>query len=146
MFLGEVLSSGSIPVLETMLRFAGQRQQLINHNIANLSTPDFRPVDADPAGFQKLLSSAISERRARTGGMHGELELRGSREVGVGADGGLMLMPRTFSGNVLRHDRNNGDLDRVMQANAENAAVYRVTSELLRGRYQQIKDAIAERV
>jgi len=146
MFIDDVLSSGSMPSLEATFRFAGQRQQLINHNIANMSTPNFQPVDVDPAGFQKMLSKAINERRERTGGMHGELRLDGSREIVQESSGDLRLTPRTFMSNILAHDRNNADLDRLMQANAENAAVYRVASELLRGRYQQLRDAIGERV
>ena len=46
MFLDEILTSGAIPTLEATLRFAGARQAIINHNIANLETPYFRPKDA----------------------------------------------------------------------------------------------------
>lgn len=146
MMIEDLLSSGAVPALEMTLRFAGQRQGLINHNIANMSTPNFRPVDADPGSFQKSLDRAIRERRERTGGMHGGLRWDGGGEVALDERGGMRLTPRTFSTNILAHDRNNTDEIRLMQANAENAAVYRIASELLRGRYQQLKDAIAERV
>jgi hypothetical protein len=78
--------------------------------------------------------------------MQGRLCFEGNREIALDPEGGLRLMPRTGSGNILFHDRGNSDEIRLMQANAENAAMYRVTSEMLRGRYQQIREAIAERV
>ena len=146
MFIDELLTSGSIPSLEATFRFAAQRQQIINHNIANLETPFFRPLDVSTAGFQRSLDAAIQERRAASGGMRGELPLRSNREVSWDSDGSVRLTPQTGSGQILFHDRSNNDEIRLMQANAENAAVYRITSEVLRGRYQQIKDAIAERV
>jgi flagellar basal-body rod protein FlgB len=146
MFIDELLSSGAIPSLETTFRFAGERQKLINHNVANLETPNFRPLDVSTDGFQRALSRAIERRRSETGGMSGRLDLEGSREVAADASGDLTLTPRTGSGNILFHDRTNSDEIRLMQANAENAAVYRISSEVLRSRYQQIKDAIAERV
>jgi flagellar basal-body rod protein FlgB len=146
MFVDDLLSSGALPSLEMTLRFAGQRQQLINHNIANLDTPNFRPVDADPKQFQRMLAEAIDRRREETGGMQGELSWQPTRELRKDEGGELRIEPRTPSPNILFHDRNNRDLDRLMQANAENAAVYRVTTEILRGRYQMMRDAIAERV
>lgn len=146
MFLSGLLNSGAIPVLEATLRFAGQRQQIINHNIANLETPNFRPLDVSPAGFQRALESAIRRRREAGGGMSGPLPLEDTRELKFGRDGTLEVTPSTASGHILFHDRSNGDEIRLMQANAENATVYRVAGELLRTRYQQLRDAIAERV
>ncbi len=146
MFIDELLSSGAIPSLETTFRFAGERQKVINHNIANLETPNFRAMDVSTDGFQKALDKAIQKRREQNGGMFGALEIEDTREISVDSSGGLALTPRTGSGNILFHDRSNTDEIRLMQANAENATVYRVATELLRGRYQQIKDAIAERV
>ena len=145
MFLDEVLSAGAIPVLESTLRFAGARQNIINHNIANLETPNFIPLDVSTTGFQKALGDAIQRRRDANGGMMGDLDIQG-REVRSTESGDLQLLPRTPSGNILFHDRSNSDEIRLMQANAENAAAYRVSGELLRSRYQQIRDAIAERV
>jgi flagellar basal-body rod protein FlgB len=146
MFISDILTSGAIPSLELTLRFAGERQKVINHNIANLDTPNFRPVDVSTAGFQRSLAEAIRQRRERAGGMHGQLALEDTREVRGLPDGSLGLTPRTPSGHILFHDRNNCDEIRLMQDNAENATVYRIASEALRGRYQQLRDAIAERV
>jgi flagellar basal-body rod protein FlgB len=146
MFINEVLSSGAIPSLEATFRFAAQRQQIINHNIANLETPNFLARDVSPAGFQSALHAAIQKRRGETGGMTGELHFDPTSEIQWADDGSVRLVPRTLSDQILYHDRSNNDEVRLMQANAENAAVYRIASEVLRGRYQQIRDAIGERV
>ena len=44
----DLANAGSAPVLEQVLRFAGARQRLLAHNIANVDKPDFRPVDESP--------------------------------------------------------------------------------------------------
>jgi flagellar basal-body rod protein FlgB len=146
MFIDELLSSGAIPSLETTFRFAGARQNVIIHNIANLETPNFRPLDVSTDGFQRALGRAIQKRRETSGGMFGDLNLEDTREIHSDQGGNLTLTPKTGSGSILFHDRNNSDVERLMQANAENAMVYRTTSEMLHGRYQQLKDVIAQRV
>jgi flagellar basal-body rod protein FlgB len=146
MFIDELLSAGAIPSLEATFQFAGARQKLINHNIANLETPNFQAADVSTDGFQKALDQAIQKRRQTNGGMFGDLELEETSEIHPDASGGFTLTPRTGAGNILFHDRSNNDEIRLMQANAENATVYRISSEMLRSRYQQIKDAIGERV
>jgi flagellar basal-body rod protein FlgB len=143
--LSDVLNSGAVPSLELSLRFAGLRQRQIAHNIANLSTPNFQQADVSPGGFQKMLAGAIEDRR-RGSRPNGPLDWAETRELRRGSAGSLQLVPRTASGGILAHDRNNRDLERLMQDHAENAAFYRISAELLRTRYQQIREAIAERV
>jgi flagellar basal-body rod protein FlgB len=145
-FIGDILNSGAVPALEATLRFAGERQKLIAHNIANLTTPNFIQTDVSPANFQRSLAAAVDRRRPRNGGMQGPVDIDGGRDLRFAEDGGLALTPRDTSGNILFHDRNNRDLERLMQDQTENSGVYRITSELLRSRYQMIRDAIAERV
>lgn len=127
------------------MRFAGARQQVIASNIANITTPDYRQKDLDPTRFAQSLRRAIDDRRARTGNQRGDLHLRDNGEFGVGADGRLQVTPSNSSSNILFHDRNNRDLERLMQDNAENVAAYRLSAELLRSRFEILKSAIAER-
>lgn len=132
-----------------MMRFTGQRQRLLAHNVANLTTPNFQTVDVSPRGFQEMLGEAVAKRRKRTGGVSGELEMRGSREVRVGRDGGLTLRPDTGVGNMggpLLHDRNNRDVERLMQAMTENYGAYRVAADLMRSRAGVLRTAISQRV
>lgn len=140
-----LVNSGAIPVLEASLRFAAGRQTLLAHNIANIDTPDFRPMDVSTADFQRALGEAIDARRAR-GLDEGDLPFENTREVARHADGTLTLTPRTGSGSILFHDRNNRDLERMMQDLAENVGAFRVASDLLRHRFEHLRSAIGERV
>ena len=144
--LGDITSYGALPALEASMRFAAARHPLILNNIANLSTPDYRPMDVSVEGFQKALRQAIDERRTANGGQSGSLPLSDSREVGVLADGRLALRPSTPSDNILFHDRNNRDLERTMQSLVENSTVFRVSTELIKNRFDLLRSAIAERV
>ena len=143
--INQLDNAGALPVLDRMMRFAAGRQKLIAHNIANFDTPEFRPVDVDPRAFQDQLAEAVETRRARNPAS-GVLELESTREVQPLPDGRLRLDPRTGSGNILFHDRNNRDLERTMQSLVENAAMFRLASDLYRNRNRVITEAIAERV
>ncbi len=141
-----IANSDAIPVLEQVMRYAGQRQRLIAHNIANIDTPNFIQLDVSPAAFQANLRKAVENRRQRTGGMHGPLEWDETPQLRKDDDGELTLNPLTPSNNILFHDRNNRDTERLMQDLAENVTVFRVATDLLRSRYQLLNSAIAERV
>ena len=149
----QLANSGPLPALEMAIRFAAGRQRVIAHNIANISTPNFQPTDVSPRAFQKVLGEAIDARRGRTGGLDGDLTWSATREIapagrstsrGRSSDA-LELTARTDSDGVLVHDRNNRDVERLMQANAENAAVFRVATELRRQHTTMLNMAISER-
>lgn len=142
--MSEIGSSGAVPALEKLMSFAGQRQRLIAHNIANISTPNFRQMDVSVSGFQQALGQAIDRKRERGGA--GDLEIQETSELAVDAQGGLILRPGTTGPGVLAHDRNNRDLETLMKDLVENAATYRLASDLLRSRFEILRSAIAERV
>ncbi|HVZ92892.1 MAG TPA: hypothetical protein VG797_00125 [Phycisphaerales bacterium] len=144
MFISDLLNSGSLPVLETAAQFAGRRQTLLAHNIANLSTPNFQPADVSVKDFQASLAEAV-DRRRKQGGDGAPLDLKPTREIEMKAGGGLALTPRTGTGNVLFHDRNTRDLERLMQDLAENTAAFRVATDLFKSRLELINQAIRER-
>lgn len=146
MMLDDVLSSGALPALEATIRFAGQRNRLIAHNIANITTPNFQQMDVDPADFQSLLARAVDSRRGRMGGGHGRLDLKGDRQIRVRRDGSMDLRPLSPMGGVLAHDRNNRDLETLMQNLAENLAAYQVATDLMRSRMGTLGVAITQRV
>lgn len=140
---GEISTSGAAPALEAAMRFASARQKVLSHNIANITTPDFRPSDVSVEGFQAQLKRAVDARRGRN--RMGGLPIEDTREVQRDGWGGLRLLPQTPSRNVLFHDRNNRDLEVSMQGLVENASAFRVAADLLRSRYQTIAAAISER-
>ena len=140
-----VVNSDAIPVLERLLQFAGTRHRLITHNIANLSTPDFRPVDLSVERFQVALGEAIDERRSRRGNAGGDLV--------TGASTGSTLdplkdafEPRPNGENILFHDRNDRNLESIMQDLVENYSVFRMAAEFTRSRFELINSAIRERI
>jgi flagellar basal-body rod protein FlgB len=140
---GELVNSGATAALESVIRFAGGRQRIIAHNIANLTTPGFQSVDVSVGAFQAQLRAAIEQRRAEGG--TAELKLGASDEVEVGDDGSMRLTPRSGGDGVLMHDRNNRNLERSMQDLVENATAFRVAADLLRARQQLLNAAISER-
>jgi flagellar basal-body rod protein FlgB len=142
----DLANSGATPVLEKVLQFAAHRQKLIAHNISNMGTPDFRPMDVSTRDFQKALAKAVDKRRGETSGTHGELEFGGNSEVQAASSGRLSITPKTASGNILRHDRNNSDLERMMQDLAENTLTYRATADLIKREHDLVKMAISQRV
>ena len=146
MILDDVLSSGALPALEATIRFAGQRNRLIGHNIANVTTPNFQQKDVSPRDFQQWLAEAVDERRAKTGGAHGELKRDNDRQCRVQRDGGFEIEPLKSNGGVLAHDRNNRDLELLMQDLAENLAAYQVATDLMRSQMGTIGVAISQRV
>ena len=147
MIFDDLANAGAAPVLEQMLKFAGARQRLLAHNLANIDTPNFVPLDVSPRAFQEHLARAARKRAAATGGETGALELTDTDEVTFGQGAGAMtLTPATPSGNILYHDRNNRDLERLMQAVAENQLAFRTASDLLRRQNDLLRSAIAQRV
>lgn len=145
----ELGQSGAKPVLAAMMRFAGARQRLLAHNIANLDTPNFIPMDVSPGGFAAELRKAVEERRE---GRTQRLAISSSDEVrsasgGTVLDNGpLVLHPATASGNILYHDRNNRDLERLMQALSENQLAYKTAADLLKREHDVLRIAISGRV
>ena len=142
----DLSSAGAKQSLGLMLRFAAQRQKILAHNIANIDTPGFQGKDVDPKKFQKMLGDAIDERRERNGGAFGALKLGSSREIETDSRGNLKLNPMTATDGVLFHDRNQRDLERMMQDLVENASMFRVAADLMRQQRSQIQSAIAQRV
>ena len=57
--------SGSVQSRERLVQFTGQRHTVLANNIANISTPRFRPGDLDVKAFQAELGSYSDELAAK---------------------------------------------------------------------------------
>ena len=140
-----MFSYGSMPVLERMVQFTGARQEMIAHNIANLSTPYYKPTDLDPAQFQAQLRDALQERSRKANPMRRDLELKNSEQVRNGRDG-MQFRPQANNENILFHDQNNRDVERTMQDLVENALAHRTSVELLKSQFDLLRTAIRGRL
>lgn len=136
---------GSMPVLERMVQFTGARQELIAHNVANLSTPYFKPTDLDPVKFQQQLRDALDHRSRKPNGMRRDLELGSTKQIRV-RNGQMQFRPEQQNENILFHDQNNRDVERTMQDLVENALAHRTSVELLKSQFDLLRTAIRERV
>jgi flagellar basal-body rod protein FlgB len=164
--LKSLTHSDGIPALERLMQFTGQRHRLIVNNVANPSTPGFRPADVSPETFQRQLGEAIDAKRAGRANAAGAivgnglfddapaaggvgagrtLDLRSNKEIDVTADR-MILHPQPVSDNVLFHDGNDRSVERIMQDLVENFMTYRMAAQFLRSRLDQISTAIRERV
>jgi flagellar basal-body rod protein FlgB len=140
-----VTNADAIPVLERLMQFTGRRHRLIVHNVANLDTPQFRPADVSVKDFQAQLGEAIDRRRAGHANAGGRLDLPSTRQVTV-TETGLDLHPSPVGENILFHDGNDRNPERIMQSLVENFITFRTAADLLKSRFNLINTAISERV
>ena len=140
-----VTNAGAIPALERLLQFAGGRHRVIVNNIANLDTPGFRPVDVSVDAFQSRLGEAVDRSRNTNGNAGGELQIQSGDGIEF-APNGMVLHPTPRGDNILFHDGNDRDPEKLMQSLVENFMTFRAASDLLRNRFDLINTAIRERL
>lgn len=140
-----LFDSGAVGTLERLVQFTGERHRVLTHNIANLSTPNFRPRDIDPEAFQRNLREALESRRRRPNPVAGPLELKDTRQLRF-EDGHIAVTPEPMDDNILFHDRNNRDLERIMQSLAENTLAHNAGIEMLKNEFDMLRMAIRERM
>jgi len=141
----QMFNTGAMPALERLVQFTAARHKVIAHNVANLSTPGFRPRELDPADFQQALGEAIDRRRERFGGPRGDMNLQDTRQMHF-TDESIELQPGFADDNILFHDRNNRSLEHQMKSLAENAMTHNLALEMMRNQFQMMRTAIRERV
>lgn len=140
-----LFNRGSMQSVERMVQFTGERHRLLSNNIANLSTPHYRPRDVDPAEFHAAMRRAQEDRRKSDTPHVGELDLRDTRNLSFRRND-IDVRPTALNRNILFHDRNNRDLERTMQDLAENTLAHNTGIELLKNQFDMLKMAIRERV
>ncbi len=138
-------NSGAMPVLQRLVQFTETRHRVLTDNIANLSTPYFKPRDLSTGEFQAALREAIERRRNTMNPAAGLLELSDTRQLRFNRNG-FETRPEYANDHVLFHDQNNRDLERLMQNLTENTMVHRTGLELLRSEVGSLQTAIRERL
>ena len=137
-----LFDSGSLPTLERLAQFSGQRHRVVMNNIANLSTPYYRPKDLSVDEFRKTLGEAI-ERRERSANPNGKLDIRDTRHLDFHRDG-IVAEAEPSHENLMFHDRNDRSLEHEMQKLAENAMVYNASLQLMRNQFSLLASTIRE--
>jgi len=144
MWVERLTSTRTLQALELAAQFAEQRQRVLAENIANIDTPDYHSRRLDPEVFQKALTTALAEAKARG---TSRLNLRGDAQVSTGPQGELIVQPvEEPAANVLFHDGTNARLEHLVTQISENALSYELAMSLLRNRYSGLLDAIRGKV
>lgn len=144
-FIKGMLDGGALPVLERFTQFTGERHKVLSHNIANLSTPFFKPRDLSVGDFQATLADAVDRRRQQVNPTGGALRVRDTQQITFGKSS-MTSYAQPTNENILFHDQNNRDLERTMQKLAENTLSHNMGIELLKNQFDLLKTAIRERM
>ena len=138
-------NSGSLPVMQKVVQFAAGRHALIADNVANISTPGFRPTDVSLEEFQSTLGNAVDERRMQGQDRFGSLDVSSTSTIEFMADD-VTLHPVPMAENLLFQDGNDRSLERLMQGLVENFLTYRTAVELMNNQFDMLDVAIRERI
>ena len=141
--VGGMFSQGSIPVLEKVVAFTEARHTLLAQNIANASTPGYKPVDLDEGEFRSLLQKAIAERDADHPGV---FRMDRSDHFATRSDGTLEARAVRLKGGEVRHDGNAFNPERQMSQLADNTLTHERAVQLLASSYRLLETAIRGRV
>ena len=123
--LGRLFSSGSLPALEALLRFASERQRAIAGNIANVETVGYRTRDLSESGFRQELARVFQ-----------------GHDLSPDA---LRLGPTADAG-ILKPGGNNVDLEIEMAKMVRNSALHSTAASLLAQQFALLREAIAGHV
>jgi flagellar basal-body rod protein FlgB len=127
-----------------MLAFTQARHRMLTENVANVDTPGYQTKHLDAKAFQRALREAL-DTRAQTGSQ--SLEIRSDRQFHQDRVGQLVVTPTVQPPeNVLFHDQTNMRIEKQMAMLAENAMMHQTVTELLRGKFQELLNAIRGRV
>lgn len=138
-------NSGSLPVMQKVVQFAAGRHSLIADNVANISTPGFRPMDVSLDEFQSTLEDAIDGRRDRGQERFGALDVNSTSTIEF-MNGEIALHPVPMAENLMFQDGNDRSLEKLMQGLVENFLTYRTAVELMNNQFDMLDTAIRERI
>lgn len=145
MWIDRLTYSRTTDAVALAAQFSEQRQRVLAENLANIDTPDHVSTHLDPRAFQKSLSAALDQSRQTPGAR--KLDLRGNAQFSTDASGRLAVRPeQTPAPNGLFHDGTNARLEQLLADVAENALSYELATNLLRGRFATLLQAIRGRL
>lgn len=134
----------TLPVLEAAMGFAHQRQLAIQHNIANVDTPDFKRRTMPEEGFQRALEKAIKERRESH---WPSWDIRDNFDVGFhGTYPARIRDPHGRDYGPERHDENNVTIEKEMVDLEKNTLFQEALQQLYKKKTDGFRSALRDRV
>ncbi|ALS27542.1 flagellar biosynthesis protein FlgB [Paenibacillus sp. 32O-W] len=134
-----LLNGAEFRRLETAILAAGQRQQVISNNLANVDTPYFKRSDVL---FEELLEEVIKEGANPIVGRRTE-----SRHLPIGHD---VAVPQplivTDETSVMNNNLNNVDMDREASLMAKNQLLYNAYVQQVNHEIRMLRVGIDGRV
>jgi len=133
----------SLPVLQQVLSFSEQRQQVLAHNVANFNTPGFRTRDLPVQEFTQALGQAISR---RDNGRPHRFEMDSTDHIAVGPDGRIAATAVEARGLTNYYDRADRSMERLQNEMLKNAVWHEMALKLYTTQSQMLKTAIRGRL
>lgn len=133
-----MFQQGALPSLEKGVAFAEARQRVIANNIANAETKGYQSRDLDVNRFQSRLQEARFNRRW---GNPRVFDFRDDASFSD-AQGFLQSRVETDRSGLMRHSKNNVDIDRENAKMAKNALYHSTLANLLSQQMNQLRSAI----
>jgi len=126
---------GTIATLQKALNFGSVRHKVLTSNIANIDTPNYKAFEVvmEDALKSKHRSAAPIE-LVRTSPLH----LCGDHS----ASNSIQIKQADSPTINFRADGNTVDLDRTMGKLAENTILYRTAAQIIKRKFQGLKNAI----
>lgn len=129
------LFDGTIAALQKTLDTGSLRHKVLTSNIANIDTPNYKAFEVVMEDeLKKNNRSAEPIELVRTSFRH----LSGRHS----SSNQLKIKTVDSSKNNFRADGNTVDLDRTMGKLAENTILYRTAAQIIRKKFQGLKNAI----
>ena len=129
------LFDGTIAILQKSLNVGSVRHKVLTSNIANIDTPNYK-------AFEVVMEDA----RKHSSRLEGPIELVRTQPRHLSgphsASNPIKIKTVDSSGNNFRADGNTVDLDRTMGELAENTLLYRTAAQIIRMKFQGLKNAI----
>lgn len=136
-----MFGKGSLPVVESKLRFLEERHKVISHNIANVHTRFYKTQDLPFAEFDQMLADSMAARDEKHVKVYEE---QPSHEVfhDWTVPGDYRIQEPRLS--VMRHGDNNVDIDREVAKLGRNTALFQTMSGLAKKHYDLLRSTIRE--
>ena len=106
----DLANSPFFSLLRARLDQLSERQRLISENIANASTPGYRPRDLDTSAFERALAAASEDGSAQTSGGRLAMTRTSSGHMTAGGSGGF-IGSRVPDARVITRDDSETTID-----------------------------------